>query len=134
MIKKVVQLVSVVCAIGVLIWLLSRIGWPTIYQALHSVGLGGAVVLCALSLSETILDGAALCTVVGSRLRLAFAVVVNAAGATLNLVLPWDSGEILKTGLLRGHFGSKDAVSGTIIWNYIFQVSRSAPRPPAARP
>jgi Lysylphosphatidylglycerol synthase TM region len=126
LLKKVIQLVSVVTAIVALLWLLGRIGWGTIATALGSVGIPGALVLCALSLSETILDGAALCTIVGSRLRLAYAVVVNSAGSTLNLLLPWESGEILKTGLMRGYFGSQPAISGTIIWNYIFKLSRPA--------
>jgi hypothetical protein len=53
-------------------------------------------------------------------------VLVNSAGATLNLILPWESGEILKTGLLHTHFESKDAISGTVIGNYIFKLSRPA--------
>jgi hypothetical protein len=126
MVKKVIQIVSVTAAFAALFWLLGRIGWSTIGNALGSVGWVGALVLCGLSLSETILDGAALCTVVGPRLRLAFAVVVNSAGSTLNLLLPWESGEILKTGIMRGYFGSQPAISGTIIWNYIFKVSRPA--------
>jgi Lysylphosphatidylglycerol synthase TM region len=125
-IKKGIQLVAVVCALAALVWLLGRIGWPTIAGAIKSVGWGGAAVLCALSLTETIFDGAALCTVVGTRLRTTFAVLVNSAGSTLNLILPWESGEILKTGLLHAHFGSKDAISGTLIWNYIFKLSRPA--------
>jgi hypothetical protein len=124
--KKVIQLVSVAAALVALLWLLNRIGWATIGNALGRVGLTGAIVLCSLSLAETILDGAALCTVVGARLRLIFAVLVNSAGSTLNLILPWESGEVLKTGLLRNTFGSASAISGTIIWNYIFKLSRPA--------
>lgn len=122
--KKVIQLVSVAAALAALLWLLSRIGWGTIGNALGRVGLPGALVLCGLSLAETLFDGAALCTVVGARLRLIFAILVNSAGSTLNLILPWESGEVLKTGLLRSHFGSGPAISGTIIWNYVFKLSR----------
>jgi hypothetical protein len=124
--KKVVQIVSVVAAIAVLLWLLDRIGWSTIVGAIRRVGFAGAAVLCSLALAETILDGAALCAIVGPRLRLVFAVVVNSAGSTLNLILPWESGEILKTALLHTQFGSQDSLSGTIIWNYIFKLSRPA--------
>jgi hypothetical protein len=124
--KKVIQIVSVIAAVAVLIWLLDRIGWSTITSAIRRVGFAGAAVLCSLALAETILDGAALCAIVGPRLKLAFAVVLNSAGSTLNLVLPWESGEILKTGLLHTQFGSKDALSGMIIWNYIFKLSRPA--------
>jgi hypothetical protein len=124
--KKLIQLVSVTAAIVALFWLLGRIGWSTIGSALGRVGWVGALVLCGLSLAETILDGAALCTIVGSRLRLAFAIVVNSAGSTLNLILPWESGEVLKTGIMGSYFGSQPAISGTIIWNYIFKLSRPA--------
>lgn len=124
MLKKAIQLVSVTAAFVALFWLLHRIGWSTIGGAVGRVGWHGAFVLCSLALAETILDGAALCTVVGARLRLGFAIVVNSAGSTLNLILPWESGEILKTGLLRSHFGSHHAISGTIIWNYVFKLSR----------
>ncbi len=122
--KKAIQLVSVTAALATLLWLLDRIGWATIGDALGRVGLLGAFGLCALSLAETVFDGAALCTVVGKRLRLAFTVFVNSAGSTLNLILPWESGEVLKTGLLRGSVGSGSAISGTIIWNYVFKLSR----------
>jgi hypothetical protein len=124
--KKVVQIVSVVVALVVLLWMLHRIGWATIASSVRKVGLAGAALLCALALAETILDGAALCAIVGPRLKLAFAVVVNSAGSTLNLILPWESGEVLKTALLHTQFGSRDAVSGTLIWNYIFKLSRPA--------
>lgn len=124
--KKAIQLVSVTAALAALFWLLRRIGWSTIGDALGRVGWGGALVLCLLTLGETIFDGAALCTVVGARLRVAFTVLVNSAGSTLNLILPWESGEVLKTGLLRRHLGSGSAISGTIIWNYIFKLSRPA--------
>jgi hypothetical protein len=122
--KKLVQIASVLAAIAVLLWLLDRIGWSTIAGAIRRVGVTGAAVLCSLALAETVLDGAALCAIVGPRLKLAFAVVVNGAGSTLNLILPWESGEILKTALLHTQFGSQDAVSGTLIWNYIFKLSR----------
>src|SRR5512142_2229385 len=117
-------MVSSLVALVALLWVLRRIGWTTIAAAVGQVGPGGAALLCSLALAETVLDGAALCAIVGRRLRLAFAVVVNSAGSTLNLILPWESGEILKTALLHTQFGSRDAVSGTLIWNYIFKLSR----------
>jgi hypothetical protein len=124
--KKAIQLVSVSLAIVALLWLLNRIGWTTIAQAVSRVGWQGAAVLCLLTFAESILDGAALRAILGRKLRLAFAVVVNAAGSTLNLILPWESGEVLKTGLLGGSQGAQEAISGTILWNYIFKISRPA--------
>jgi hypothetical protein len=122
--SRVIQLASVATAICVLLWLLNRIGWGTIATAVKSVGWAGALLLGAIAVSESVLDGAALWTIVGGNLRLGFAVVVNCAGSVLNLVLPWESGEVLKGGLLRNYFGTQAAVSGTVIWNYIFKISR----------
>jgi len=121
---RAIQLVSVAHAIGVLLWLLNRIGWRTIAHAVGTVGVSGVLLLGLVALSESVLDGAALWTIVGNNLRLGFAVVVNGAGSILNLILPWESGEVLKGGLLRNYFGTQAAVSGTVIWNYIFKISR----------
>jgi len=121
---RFIQLASVAVAIGVLLWLLNRIGWSKIAEAVRSVGWGGALLLGAIAVAESVCDGAALWTIVGGDLRLGFAVVVNCAGSVLNLILPWESGEVLKGGLLRNYFGTQTAVSGTVIWNYLFKISR----------
>ena len=77
-----------------------------------------------LGWTESFSDGTALWVVMGQRLRYGFGIAVNAAGSMLNLILPWESGEVLKGTLLRGQFGTQSAVSGTILWNYIFKISR----------
>ena len=122
--KTLVQLVCVTGSLAGLAWLLGRIGWTTISSALLRVGWPALAILLLLGWSETGTDGAALWVVMGQRLRLGFAVTVNAAGSMLNLILPWESGEVLKGTLLRGQFGTQPAVSGTIIWNYVFKISR----------
>lgn len=124
--KRLIQLVAVTVAVAVLFWLLHRVGWSTIRHALTSVGWRGAAILVGLAIAESCLDGAALWTIVRGGLPWLFAVVVNAAGALLNLVLPWESGEVLKGGFLRKPLGSRDAIAGTIIWNYVFKISRPA--------
>ena len=124
--KTLVQLVCVTGSLAGLAWLLGRIGWPTVGGALSRVGWPALVVLMLLAWTETATDGAALWVVMGQRLRLGFAVTVNAAGSMLNLILPWESGEVLKGTLLHGQFGTQPAVSGTIIWNYVFKISRPA--------
>ena len=124
--KTLVQLVCVTGSLAGLAWLLGRIGWATVGGALQRVGWPALVVLMLLGWSESVADAAALWVVMGQRLRLGFAVTVNAAGSMLNLILPWESGEVLKGTLLHGQFGTQTAVSGTIIWNYVFKISRPA--------
>jgi hypothetical protein len=124
--KTIVQLVCVAAALAALLWLLGRIGWSSIGKALAQVGWTGLAVLMTLGWIESFSDGTALWVVMGQRLRYGFGIAVNAAGSMLNLVLPWESGEVLKGTLLRGEFGTMSAVSGTIVWNYIFKISRPA--------
>lgn len=123
---KILQIVSTVFAVALLVWLLERVGWTTIAATIGRVGFVGVAALGLLGLAETVLDSAALVAVAGPRLRLRFAAVVNSAGALLNLVLPWESGEVLKTALLHTQFGSHGAVSSMIIWNTIYKLSRPA--------
>jgi len=122
--KTIVQLVCVSASLAALLWLLGRIGWGTIGHALGQVGWKGLLALMLLGWIESFADGTALWVVMGQRLRYGFGIAVNAAGSMLNLILPWESGEVLKGTLLRGQFGTQSAVSGTILWNYIFKISR----------
>jgi Lysylphosphatidylglycerol synthase TM region len=124
--KKLLQLVCVAASLAALLWLLSRLGWQNILGSAKQIGWGSAVLLFAFALAENILDGLALRVILGPSLNVTRALLVNAAGSMMNLVLPWESGEVLKGSLLKGDHGSERAVSGTIIWNYIFKISRPA--------
>jgi hypothetical protein len=124
--KKALQLICVFAALGALCWLLSRIGWQTISVAVGQIGWLIGSVLFLLALAENVLDGLALRVIMGPSLKVTRALTVNAAGSMLNLLLPWESGEVLKGTLLKGPFGTPRSVSSTIIWNYIFKISRPA--------
>jgi len=86
--KTLVQLVCVTGSLAGWCGCLGRRRWATIGSALARVGLAGVSILMLLSWIETVADGAALWVVMGQRLRLGFAVTVNAAGSMLNLILP----------------------------------------------
>lgn len=124
--KTVVQLVCVVASFAALVWLLSRIGWVTIVTALSRMSLASGVILFLLGVAEGLFDSLALRVITGPALRVGYALAVNSAGSMLNLVLPWESGEVLKGSLLHGDFGASRATSSTIIWNYVFRISRPA--------
>jgi hypothetical protein len=124
--KTLIQLVCVTVSLVGLAWLLGRIGWATVGSAIQRVGWPALTMLMLLGWIESVTDAAALWVVMRQRLGLGFAVTVNAAGSMLNLILPWESGEVLKGTLLRERFGTQPAISGTIIWNYVFKISRPA--------
>lgn len=122
--RKALQIGCVTVSLALLVWLLTRVGWPTIEGALSKVGWVSALLLMGLALAESLFDSLALRAVTGPALSVGTALGVNAAGSLLNLVMPWESGEVLKGGLLNRAFGTSKAVSSTIIWNYVFKISR----------
>jgi hypothetical protein len=124
LLKKALQLMAVGVALAMLLSLLHRIGWATIANAFSRVDWVSAALLVAFGLAEVTLDALALRVIAGRSLRVGNAVALNAASGMMNLILPWESGEVLKVALLRDSVRSSHAVSTTIIWNYIFKVSR----------
>jgi hypothetical protein len=122
--KKILQLVCVTAALATLLFLLHRIGWSTIQMAASRVGLVSAVVLFLLAVAEGVCDALSLRVITGPSLRVGFAVALNSAGALLNLILPWESGEVLKGALLQQSAGPTGAVASMFTWNYIFKLSR----------
>lgn len=124
LLKTALQLIAVAVALAMLLSLLHRIGWATIVSAFSRVGWGSAALLVLFGLAEVTCDALALRVIAGPSLRVGNAVALNAASGMMNLILPWESGEVLKVALLRDSVRSSDAVSSTIIWNYIFKVTR----------
>ena len=122
--KRALQLVAVLAALAMLLSLLRRIGWATIENAFSRFGWGSVALLVLFGIVEVTCDALALRVIAGRSLRVVYAVALNAASGMMNLIAPWESGEVLKVALLRGSVQSSQAVSSTIIWNYIFKVTR----------
>ncbi len=120
---RVLQLVFFVTALGVLLWLLNKVGWSNIGQALARVGVSGAIFLVALGFIETIFDTVALTVAIGQR-RWGRVLFINSVGALVNQILPFDLGEVVKGGLTHRAFPSGATIAGTIVWNYVFKISR----------
>jgi hypothetical protein len=121
--RRGVQLFFFVAALGALFWLLGKIGWAHVGQAVLRVGLGGAVILAALGLCETALDSLGLAVAIGQP-RAWRVLLINSLGALLNQILPFDLGEVAKGGLLHRTFPGRATIAGTIVWNYVFKISR----------
>jgi hypothetical protein len=121
--RRLAQGISFVLALGLLAWLLDRIGWTRIGEAFSRIGVTGALLLVALGVTDLVLDGVALWFAVGRRGG-ARVVTSNALGALINQVIPFEAGEAVKAGLLRSRIGTRSAFSGIIFWNYLFKLSR----------
>ena len=120
---RLLQLFFFFAALLVLFWLLNKTGWSNIGHALMRVGPSGALILVALGFSETILDTLAAAIAIRQR-RWGQVLVVNNAGALLNQILPFDLGEVVKGALTHRLFPSERTIAGTIVWNYVFKISR----------
>lgn len=117
---------AMVAAIALLVWLLHGVGWDRVGGALRQVGGLGAAALFGLGLVESLVDVAAL----GASLRPALtplqAFSYNSLGSLVNQLVPWDGGELVKIALFRRHTSPTEAISGIVIWNYVFKATRPA--------
>jgi len=120
---RILQLVFFVAALVVMFWLLNKTGWSNIGHALMRVGPTGALILVAIGFAETILDTLAASIAIRQR-RWGQVLVVNNAGALLNQILPFDLGEVVKGALTHRLFPKEETIAGTIVWNYVFKISR----------
>lgn len=122
--RKLLRLSIFLFAILALFYLLSSIGWDKVGDSFAKVGWVGAGLLFLLGATENLLDAAALQSATLGRVDLWRVQSFNSAGALLNIVLPYDAGEVLKGTLLNAHLPTGDAIHGTIAWNYLAQFSR----------
>jgi len=124
--RRWLRLAASVAALAILFFLLDHIGWDVVRKAFTSVGLWGAAVLFAMGVLENLLDAAALTASLPPtrRLGLLRTLSYTSVSALVNMFIPWEAGEVVKAGLLRRHVDAKDAISGTVIWNYVFKLSR----------
>jgi len=120
---RALQLIFFVAALAALLWLLNKVGWSSIGQALVRIGPSGALIIAALGFSETILDSVALAIAIHQP-RSGHVLFINAIGALMNQILPFDLGEVVKAGLTHRMFPSGTTIAGTIVWNYVFKISR----------
>jgi len=120
---RVLQLGFFLASLSLLVWLLNKVGWSTIGQALAQLGPSGALILYVIGITETVFDSGALALLIGQH-RWHRVFFINNAGALLNGFLPFDLGELVKGALTHRTFPGGSTIAGTIVWNYVFKISR----------
>jgi hypothetical protein len=113
-------------AIGGLVWLLDHIGWDKIGSYLGAIPPSGLVVLVLLGFTEGFADSAALRFAITEKVSVWRVHVFNQAGGIVNTLIPWEAGEVLKGRLLSHHISGREAIVATVVWNYIFKISKPA--------
>jgi len=122
--KKLYRLIFFFLALGLLFWLLNYIGWDKIGNAFAKVGYSGALILLALGMTENIFDAIAYRFAIRGKIGLFRLLSYNGAGAIVNVLIPWEAGEVVKAALFKQHVSTSEAISGTVLWNYIFKITR----------
>lgn len=124
--KRVIRVVFFLAALGALFWMLHRIGWREVGESFVRVGWTGAAVLLALGFVETFLDALSLRAAIPRAPGLtglrAFA--YNATGSVVNVFIPWDAGEVVKGALFRRHVSATESISGVVLWNFLYKLTR----------
>jgi hypothetical protein len=110
--------------LGAIVYLLDRTGWEAISAAFARIGTQGALLVLALGLGEILLDAEALRRAMLGRVGRAYTLASNSAGALVNLAIPFEAGEVIKGALLRRRSGSSRVLSGLVIWNYVWKLSK----------
>lgn len=119
----VFRVVSPILAMGLLVWLLYRIGWDEIAEVAGQVGPIGMVFLVVLGLTESLGDSLSLHYASGGTIPKLATFTANTTGAVLNWFVPLEAGEAYKIAALSRHGGSRGAAIAVLLWNYAIRWS-----------
>jgi hypothetical protein len=123
-VQRALRAIVTIAAVGTLVWLLDRIGWGKVGAALARLGWGGAAILIVLGVLENTFDATSLHIALGRKIGTLKVLGYSGLGGLVNVLVPWDAGEVIKVGLIRRHMRLGDAIAGTVIWNYLCKLSR----------
>lgn len=121
-----VRLVPTTIAVGILLWMLDRIGWEEVGAVAAAIGPAGIAILVALGVVESYFDAQALRQGIRDSLPRLAAFAYNSTGALLNWLIPWEAGEALKIGLISRHAKPDDVTAAVVVWNYALKWTRPA--------
>lgn len=104
--------------------LLDHIGFNAIGSTFFSIGLKGALIIVCLGFAENLMDSLSFRESFQKSLPVTYVWSLNCAGAFMNILIPWEAGEVIKGTLLKKKLSASEAISGIIIWNYVHKISR----------
>ncbi|HOG44494.1 MAG TPA: lysylphosphatidylglycerol synthase domain-containing protein [bacterium] len=111
-------------SLTVLFFLLRHIGFDKVGESFVKVGIPGAVILIILGLIENGSDAWALSFAIPGKISFINVFSSSCTGSLVNLIIPWEAGEVVKVGLLKRSTGATAAIKGIILWNYILKLSK----------
>lgn len=111
-------------AIAALVGLIWTSGWENLSQYFSRLGVIGLAQLLVLGVAECVLDAMALRASLPSSPPLSAVLGANQTGALVNRFVPLEAGEVVKGALMSRHVDWAQAVTGTVVWNYVAKLSK----------
>ena len=112
-------------AFGLLGYLLNKLGWDNIAEYASKLNLKSILLILILGYFENFFDSLALRECLHKRLHPLKALFINQAGASVNMFVPFEGGEVLKISLLKKACGGQHSIAGIVQWNYISKLTKS---------
>jgi hypothetical protein len=123
-VRRMARVLLALTTVGVLVWLLHRVGWTNVGAAFAHLGWGGALFLVLVGILENTFDASSFHLALGRRVGVRRMLGYSGIGGLINTLIPWDAGELVKVALIRQHVPLSQAVAGTVVWNYVCKLSR----------
>lgn len=122
--RKLLRLVITGAGFAVLAYLLYRVGWRDLLDAFARIGAAPILVAMAVGWVENLVDCEALRRAMLGRVPFGWTVVASGTGGLVNVLVPFEAGEVVKATILRQHSTHSRVVSGLVIWNYVWKVAK----------
>ncbi len=124
--RAIARVVIPLGGLALLAALLAQVGWTSIAEALGRIGIGTGLAILALGVGEILFDSVALRRAMLRQVGLAYTMMCNGAGTLVNQAVPFEVGEVVKGALLRRASRGGGVISGVVVWNYAFKLSKPA--------
>jgi hypothetical protein len=121
---KVIRSLVTLGGFAVLGYLLYRVGWRELLAAFQRIGMAPVLFFLVTGWVENLVDCEALRRAMLGRVPLGWTIVASGTGGLVNLLVPFEAGEVVKATILRQHSTHSRVVSGLVIWNYVWKVAK----------
>jgi hypothetical protein len=122
--RTAIRVLITASGFAVMGYLLYRVGWRDLSAAFQRIGVAPILLVLATGWIENLVDCEALRRAMLGRVPLGWTIVASGTGGLVNLLIPFEAGEVVKATILRQHSTHSRVVSGLVIWNYVWKVAK----------
>ena len=122
--RNLLRIFLFIISLIILFFILRNIGFDKLELAFVKVGFGGLLILICCRFVENGSDAYGLFLSLPKRKSFLKIFAANCLGTLTNYLIPWEAGELVKIGVIKGEGGSENAIKGVILWNCVFKLSK----------